>query len=105
MEEFNPENTTFYPVLGRDGELHAMIPDEYETAWMLAKSVDGWIGETTFAKPMDFQEVLGPEVGKEIEDFLENPQKHAVRRGRPGSAEWNASRSTNVDVESSTSDS
>lgn len=95
MEEFNPGATTFYPVLGKDGELHAMVPDEYETAWLLARRIDGWIGETTFAKPMDLEEEFGPVVAQQIEDFLEDPQAHGVQRGRPV-------RSTSVDVENST---
>lgn len=80
-EKFEPGNMTFYIVVGEAGELYAMM-GKYEEAWQLAKRINGWLGETTFARPMDLQESFGSAQGRAIEDFIVG-KTSGVHRERP----------------------
>lgn len=81
LEKFEPGNRTFFIVVGEAGELYAIMGG-YEEAWQLANRVNGWLGETMFAKPVDFREKLGHAVGAAIEDFISG-KTPGVRRERP----------------------
>lgn len=82
FEKFNPGgDEVYYIIADRNGRVFDSTKD-YSSAWKLAKSVDGWLGETTWGKPVDFKELAGEKVGAEIEHFLDNPGS-GVRRGRP----------------------
>lgn len=81
MEHWAPGDTTYYLVFDQDQEFYLMT-QSFADAWALANAVDGWLGETTFAKPLDLREKFGPETAKRIEDFLSG-KTPGVRRGRP----------------------
>lgn len=81
MERWNPESHTYHLVFGPNGEF-VMYTMDFPLAWKCAKDIHGWLGETTFAKPMDLNEVFDSQTAQSIEHFLAHPET-GVRRERP----------------------
>jgi len=80
MERWNPKSNVYYLVFGPDGEFFSIMED-FSAAWLMAKGIDGWLGDVVFAKPKDLQESFGAEVGQQIQNALDG-STNVVRRGK-----------------------